>query len=48
MDSIAIAGATGFVGNAIAKRLAARTRDPLEVIGLTRGRRDLGCVIAHP
>ncbi len=42
MDSIAIAGATGFVGNALAKRLAARTRDPLEVTGLTRGRRDPG------
>jgi len=36
MDSIVIAGATGFVGHAVAERLAQR----LEVTGLTRGRRD--------
>ncbi|MEP6865644.1 MAG: NAD-dependent epimerase/dehydratase family protein [Deltaproteobacteria bacterium] len=36
MDSIVIAGATGFVGHAVAQRLAQR----FEVTGLTRGRRD--------
>jgi len=36
MDSIVIAGATGFVGHAVAERLAQR----LEVTGLTRGRRE--------
>ncbi|MEO6774228.1 MAG: NAD-dependent epimerase/dehydratase family protein [Kofleriaceae bacterium] len=36
MDSIVIAGATGFVGHAVAARLAAR----FDVTGLTRGRRD--------
>lgn len=35
-DTIAIAGATGFVGHAVASRLVER----LEVVGLTRGRRD--------
>ncbi len=38
-DSIVIAGATGFIGHAVARRLAART-DQLEIVGLTRGRRD--------
>lgn len=36
-DTIVIAGATGFVGQAVARTLAARTPD-LEVVGLTRGR----------
>ena len=36
MDSIVIAGATGFVGHAVAERLAQR----FEVTGLTRGRRE--------
>ncbi|MDQ3367924.1 MAG: NAD-dependent epimerase/dehydratase family protein [Myxococcota bacterium] len=39
-DSIVIAGATGFVGQAVARQLALRT-DRLEVVGLTRGRRDV-------
>ncbi|MDX2090625.1 MAG: NAD-dependent epimerase/dehydratase family protein [Kofleriaceae bacterium] len=40
-DTIVIAGATGFVGHAVAERLAARRADTrLEVVGLTRGRRD--------
>jgi len=37
-DSIVIAGATGFVGHAVAERLAAR--GGLEVVGLTRGRKE--------
>ncbi len=40
VSTIVIAGATGFVGNALAQRLAGRTQDPLEVVGLTRGRRE--------
>ena len=36
MDSVVIAGATGFVGHAVAQRLAER----FDVTGLTRGRRD--------
>lgn len=36
MDSIVVAGATGFVGHAVAQRLAERFR----VIGLTRGRKE--------
>ncbi|MEO8552393.1 MAG: NAD-dependent epimerase/dehydratase family protein [Kofleriaceae bacterium] len=36
MDTIVIAGATGFVGHAVAERLAER----FDVTGLTRGRRD--------
>ncbi len=39
-DTIVIAGATGFVGHAVANQLAHRTGAPLEVVGLTRGRRD--------
>jgi uncharacterized protein YbjT (DUF2867 family) len=38
--SIVIAGATGFVGHALAERLARRTEDRLEIVGLTRGRRE--------
>lgn len=38
-DSIVIAGATGFVGRAVAQTLAQRT-DGLEIVGLTRGRTD--------
>jgi uncharacterized protein YbjT (DUF2867 family) len=38
-DSIVIAGATGFIGNAVARLLSRRT-DSLEVVGLTRGRRE--------
>ena len=37
-SSIVIAGATGFVGHAVARRLAARTTDRLTITGLTRGR----------
>lgn len=36
MDSIVVAGATGFVGHAVAQRLAER----FDVTGLTRGRKD--------
>ena len=36
MESLVIAGATGFVGHAVAERLAQR----FEVTGLTRGRRE--------
>lgn len=39
MDRIVIAGATGFVGHAVAERLAHRA-NALEVVGLTRGRKD--------
>jgi uncharacterized protein YbjT (DUF2867 family) len=42
-ERIVIAGATGFVGRAVAERLAARrvrTGEDFEIIGLTRGRRD--------
>jgi uncharacterized protein YbjT (DUF2867 family) len=40
-DTIVIAGATGFVGHAVAERLAARGDDAqLEIVGLTRGRRE--------
>jgi uncharacterized protein YbjT (DUF2867 family) len=38
-DSLVIAGATGFVGQAVARRLAGRAQ-PLDLVGLTRGRRD--------
>jgi len=38
-DSLVIAGATGFVGQAVASRLAGRA-DPLDLVGLTRGRRE--------
>ena len=38
-DAIVIAGATGFVGQAVAQRLAGRTTPPLEIVGLTRGSR---------
>lgn len=37
-DTIVIAGATGFIGHAVAKALATRTSDRLNVVGLTRGR----------
>lgn len=37
-DIAVIAGATGFVGHAVAERIAAR--GSLEVVGLTRGRRE--------
>ncbi|MGN6108891.1 MAG: NAD-dependent epimerase/dehydratase family protein [Kofleriaceae bacterium] len=37
-DRIVIAGATGFVGSALARRLAERADRP-EIVGLTRGRR---------
>ncbi|MBA3452939.1 MAG: NAD(P)H-binding protein [Deltaproteobacteria bacterium] len=40
-DSLVIAGATGFVGHAVAQKLAARA-DRLELVGLTRGRRAIG------
>ncbi|MBA3454451.1 MAG: NAD-dependent epimerase/dehydratase family protein [Deltaproteobacteria bacterium] len=40
-DSLVIAGATGFVGHAVAQRLATRA-DRLELVGLTRGRRAVG------
>ncbi len=39
MDRVVVAGATGFVGHAVCQRLARRA-EPLEVVGLTRGRRD--------
>lgn len=39
MDRIVVAGATGFVGHAVAQRLAHRG-EPLEVVGLTRGRKE--------
>lgn len=39
MDRIVIAGATGFIGHAVAQRLANRAQ-PLEVVGITRGRKD--------
>ena len=39
MDRIVIAGATGFIGHAVAQRLANRA-EPLEVVGITRGRKD--------
>jgi len=39
-DSIVIAGATGFVGHRLAQRLARRTHDRLDIVGLTRGRRE--------
>jgi uncharacterized protein YbjT (DUF2867 family) len=39
-DSIVVAGATGFIGQAVAHRLAGRGAPALEVVGLTRGRRD--------
>ena len=38
-DSLVIAGATGFIGHAVAKKLAGRT-DQLDLVGLTRGRRE--------
>lgn len=38
-DSIVIAGATGFVGHAVARQLAQRT-ERLDIVGLTRGRTD--------
>jgi uncharacterized protein YbjT (DUF2867 family) len=38
-DSLVIAGATGFVGQAVARRLAGRA-DTLDLVGLTRGRRE--------
>jgi len=38
-DRIVVAGATGFVGHAVSHRLAGRA-SPLEVVGLTRGRKD--------
>jgi len=38
-DSIVIAGATGFIGHAVARLLSGRS-DSLEVVGLTRGRRE--------
>ncbi len=38
-DSLVIAGATGFVGQAVARRLAGRA-NPLDLVGLTRGRRE--------
>ncbi len=37
-DRIVIAGATGFVGSALAARLKCRADSPFEVVGLTRGR----------
>jgi uncharacterized protein YbjT (DUF2867 family) len=37
-DTVVIAGATGFIGHAVAKALAARTSDRLNIVGLTRGR----------
>jgi uncharacterized protein YbjT (DUF2867 family) len=39
VDSIVIAGATGFVGHAVAEQLARRA-NRLELVGLTRGRRE--------
>lgn len=36
-DSLVIAGATGFVGQAVARKLASRA-DRLDLVGLTRGR----------
>jgi uncharacterized protein YbjT (DUF2867 family) len=39
-STIVIAGATGFIGHAVAQRLAARVAEPLEIVGLTRGRHD--------
>lgn len=38
-DSIVIAGATGFIGHAVAQQLVERSEN-VEVVGLTRGRRD--------
>lgn len=40
-DSLVIAGATGFVGHAVAQRLATRA-ESLELVGLTRGRKAIG------
>jgi uncharacterized protein YbjT (DUF2867 family) len=39
VDSIVIAGATGFVGHTVAQQLA-RRQNRLEIVGLTRGRRE--------
>lgn len=39
-DTLVIAGATGFIGHAVAERLAHRAEAPLDVVGLTRGRRE--------
>ncbi|MDX2091406.1 MAG: NAD-dependent epimerase/dehydratase family protein [Kofleriaceae bacterium] len=38
-DTLVIAGATGFVGHAVARQLATRTPH-LDIVGLTRGRRE--------
>jgi uncharacterized protein YbjT (DUF2867 family) len=38
-DTIVIAGATGFVGHAVARQLASRAAR-LDIVGLTRGRRE--------
>ena len=38
-DSLVIAGATGFVGQAVARKLASRA-ERLDLVGLTRGRRE--------
>ncbi len=39
-DKIVIAGATGFIGHAVARRLARRSEAPFEIVGLTRGRKE--------
>jgi len=39
-DRVVVAGATGFIGHAVAEHLAHRAQAPLDIVGLTRGRKD--------
>lgn len=39
-DRVVIAGATGFIGHSVAEHLAHRAQAPLEIVGLSRGRKD--------